>query len=102
MAERLWLNPIQINIRPVATAENTIVFLCNSHEETKPEHRSEIQYPDADTRKKEPAWSWVRFMSARMVGIRGEIMIRMIKFRKKMDVRKNNGKSCDWKVSLPD
>ena len=55
MAGRLRVNPMQANARPVATAENTMVFLCNSLEETKPEHKSEIKYPDADIRKNDPA-----------------------------------------------
>ena len=81
-------------------AEKAIVFLCRNREEKKPEHNSEIKYPDAVIRKKEPAWSWVRFMSVNMVGKRGERMIRMVKFIKNMDVRKNRGKSCDLMVSV--
>jgi hypothetical protein len=35
-------------------------------------------------------------MSSAMVGSRGEIMILMVKFRKKIEVRKNRGRSCNW------
>jgi hypothetical protein len=54
---RLWLRPVTKNAMPVATAEKTIVFLCLIREETNPEHNNEIKYPDADIKKKEPAWS---------------------------------------------
>ena len=39
-------------------------------------------------------------MSANMVGSKGEMMMRMIKFKKKMDVKKNKGKSCAWSEFL--
>jgi len=97
---RVWLKPVHRKAMPVATAEKVIVFLCLIREETKPEHNNAIKYPEADIRKKEPAWSCVRFISDNMVGNKGERIIRMVKFKKKIDVRKNRGRSCDWIVSL--
>jgi hypothetical protein len=54
-----------------------------------------IKYPRAGIRNKEPAWSPVRDMSCKIVGRSGEIIILMVKFKRKIDVRKNMGRSCD-------
>jgi hypothetical protein len=69
-----------------------MVLTCRNREDTTPEHNRATQYPDADTKKNDPAWSGVSPMSARMVGMSGDMMMRMIKFRKKMAVRKNTGR----------
>ena len=99
MLNRSWLRPVAKKAIPDAIAENAIVFLCLIFDETNPEHNIEIKYPVADIKKKEPAWLAVRFISDSMVGSKGEIIIRMVKFRKKIDVKKNKGISCDRIVS---
>ena len=86
---------MQIIVTPAATAVRRIVFLCFNLEETNPEHVRDIKYPDADIKKNEPAWSGVKFISVRIVGIKGARMIRTVKLKKKILVSKNNGKTSD-------
>jgi len=93
MLMRFGVKPTPISAIPPPMAERAMVFLWSSLEDTNPEHNKEIKYPDADIKKKDPAWSRLRFMSSDMVGSRGEIIILMVKFRKKMEVKKNRGKS---------
>jgi hypothetical protein len=72
-----------------------MVFRCRIRADTNPEKNRAMQYPEAEKRKKDPAWSFVRPISVRMVGINGEMLIRMVKFMKKMAVRKNSGRYAE-------
>ncbi len=56
----------------------------------------DIKYPDAIIKKNDPASSGARFISVRIVGIRGARIILTEKFKKKMPVSKNSVKINDF------
>ena len=92
---RLLHKPVMIKKKPVTIADRPMVFLCSSISEINPEQIRVIKYPEAETKKREPAWSPVRDMSCRIVGKSGDMIIRMLKFKKNIAVRKSKGRSCD-------
>ena len=92
---RLVLIDMARMAQPQVMAETTMVFRCVNLEEINPAPVRAMKYPTEMRKKKDPAPPWLRPRSFSMEGMRGAMMTRARKFKKKMDVRKRIGPTWD-------